>query len=65
MHSGTWTRIILEVAGRMVSSKFARKIKYVGKLSELSEYVPLTQVSMQFQNGRLMEDKYTAGCVCL
>ena len=44
MHSGTWTRIILEVAGRMVSPKFARKIKYVNKLSELAEHVPLTQV---------------------
>jgi Rho GTPase-activating protein 1 len=44
VHSGTWTRIILEVAGRVVSPKFARKIKYVGTLSELAEYVPLTQV---------------------
>jgi Rho GTPase-activating protein 1 len=45
VHSGTWTRIILEVAGRVVSPKFARKIKYIGTLSELAEYVPLTQVS--------------------
>ena len=44
VHSGTWTRIVLEVAGRVVSPKFARKIKYVGTLSELAEYVPLTQV---------------------
>jgi Divergent CRAL/TRIO domain len=44
VHSGTWTRIVLEVAGRVVSPKFAKKIKYVGTLSELAEYVPLTQV---------------------
>ena len=44
VHSGTWTRIVLEVTGRVVSPKFARKIKYVGTLSELSEHVPLTQV---------------------
>ena len=44
VHSGTWTRIVLEVAGRVVSPKFARKIKYVATLSELAEYVPLTQV---------------------
>lgn len=44
VHSGTWTRIVLEVAGRVVSPKFAKKVKYVGSLSELAEYVPLTQV---------------------
>src|ERR1700721_4776353 len=30
VHSGTWTRIILEVAGGVVSPKFGRKIKYGG-----------------------------------
>jgi len=44
VHSGTWTRIVLEVAGRVVSPKFARKIKYTGTLSELAEHIPLTQV---------------------
>jgi Rho GTPase-activating protein 1 len=44
VHSGTWTRIVLEVAGRVVSPKFAKKVKYVGSLSELAEHVPLTQV---------------------
>jgi len=36
---------VLEVAGRVVSPKFARKVKYVGTLSELAEYVPITQVA--------------------
>ena len=36
---------MLEVAGRVVSPKFARKVKYVGTLSELAEYVPITQVA--------------------
>jgi Rho GTPase-activating protein 1 len=45
VHSGTWTRIVLEVTGRVVSPKFAKKIKYVATLSELAEYIPLTQVS--------------------
>ena len=44
VHSGTWTRIVLEVTGRVVSPKFAKKIKYVAALSELAEYIPLTQV---------------------
>jgi len=44
VHSGTWTRIVLELAGRVVSPKFARKVKYIGTLSELAEYVPLNQV---------------------
>jgi hypothetical protein len=44
VHSGTWTRIVLEVTGRVVSPKFARKIKYVATLSELAEFIPLTQV---------------------
>ena len=44
VHSGTWTRIVLEVAGRVVSPKFAKKVKYVGNLSELAEHIPLTQV---------------------
>jgi Rho GTPase-activating protein 1 len=48
VHSGTWTRIVLEVAGRVVSPKFARKVKYVGNLSELAEYIPLTQVLSTF-----------------
>jgi Rho GTPase-activating protein 1 len=45
VHSGTWTRIVLEVAGRVVSPKFARKVKYIGTLSELAHHVPLTQVT--------------------
>jgi Rho GTPase-activating protein 1 len=44
VHSGTWTRIVLEVAGRVVSPKFSRKITYIGTLSELAEHIPLTQV---------------------
>jgi Rho GTPase-activating protein 1 len=44
VHSGTWTRIILEVAGRIVSPKFARKVKYIGTLSELAVHVPITPV---------------------
>ena len=47
VHSGTWTRIVLEVTGRVVSPKFARKIKYIATLSELAEFIPLTQVLSQ------------------
>ena len=50
VHSGTWTRIVLEVAGRVVSPKFARKIKYTGTLSELAEHIPLTQVPFRGLN---------------
>lgn len=54
VHSGTWTRIVLEVAGRVVSPKFARKIKYIGTLSELAEYVPLTQVFLSLFMGLMV-----------
>jgi Rho GTPase-activating protein 1 len=63
VHSGTWTRIVLEVAGRVVSPKFARKIKYVGTLSELAEFVPLTQVRDALM--RLIVDQYPSGGVCV
>jgi Rho GTPase-activating protein 1 len=57
VHSGTWTRIVLEVAGRMVSPKFAKKVKYIGTLSELAQYVPLIQVYPTFfRLLKLMED---------
>lgn len=59
VHSGTWTRIVLEIAGRMVSPKFAKKIKYIGTLSELAQFVPLIQVfypSILSTFEKLMED---------
>jgi Divergent CRAL/TRIO domain len=49
VHSGTWTRIVLEVAGRVVSPKFSRKIRYTRTLSELAESVPITQVCVPWR----------------
>ncbi|KZV83435.1 hypothetical protein EXIGLDRAFT_701436 [Exidia glandulosa HHB12029] len=46
VHSTWFSKMLVSLAGAVVSPKFFRKIQYIKTLSELAQYVPLTQIDI-------------------
>ncbi|KAF9527505.1 hypothetical protein CPB83DRAFT_855894 [Crepidotus variabilis] len=46
VHSSFFTKMLFSLAGAIISPKFFRKISYIDTLSELAEYVPITQIDI-------------------
>ncbi|KAJ2730184.1 hypothetical protein IW152_005362 [Coemansia sp. BCRC 34962] len=46
VHPSTWSKVVFQVFGKIVSPKFFAKITWVDTLSQLATMVPLSQVSI-------------------
>ncbi|EJU03378.1 Rho GTPase activation protein [Dacryopinax primogenitus] len=46
VHSSLFSKILVSMAGAIISPKFFRKIQYVKTLSELAHYIPITQINI-------------------
>ncbi|CAB4431151.1 RhoGAP-domain-containing protein [Rhizophagus irregularis] len=58
----TWARISFDFMNAIISPKFAKKIRYIHSLSELANFVPLTQIDIPpavYEHNLKYEDKIT------
>ncbi|KAF8811575.1 Rho GTPase activation protein [Phlegmacium glaucopus] len=46
IHSSFFSKMLFSLAGAIISPKFFRKLIYITTLSELAQYVPLTQIDI-------------------
>ncbi|KZO96526.1 RhoGAP-domain-containing protein [Calocera viscosa TUFC12733] len=46
VHSSLFSKILVSMAGAIISPKFFRKIQYVKTLSDLAQYIPITQINI-------------------
>ncbi|KZT53923.1 RhoGAP-domain-containing protein [Calocera cornea HHB12733] len=46
VHSSLFSKILVTMAGAVISPKFFRKIQYAKTLSDLAQYIPITQINI-------------------